>query len=778
MTELQITLNRIWPGWIVEETLGKGAYGTVHKIAREDKFGHRFTAALKVITIPDSEQEYQQVINEGMDEESATDYFQSVVEDVVDEIVLMSQLKGNTNIVSYEDHTIIKSEDDIQWKIFIRMELLTPLYTYMRENELSIRDVIQLGIEICNALELCQRHNIIHRDIKPENIFVSEAGRYKLGDFGIARQLEKTATGLSKKGTYSYMAPEVYKGEAYNSTVDIYSLGMVLYRLLNNNRGPFMPPYPERIHYTDRERANILRMSGKAMPCPAKAEGRLGEIVLKACAYDQDKRYESAFALREALESVVYENQERSLIYPSGDGINSYEQEDISINDDNDRTDIFHSDIERAVADTLITANDVHVEKTGIIGSNVKDEQTSYLFETQNEFAQLLKEHEEAKDEKSDLDEIENESDSEKAAMQSPYYDNSFRDKQDSAFTEKYSDGNESQKYLSVSDIKTENLQKISSGRIILVVLALSILILWGVSILNDYDDTDLQDMDSDATEMTTEYKQVDNTENDTGSISVESTEVDMTVGEEKDICITDTHETSYLETTISDTDIVSKNGGDRAGTTFIQKIYAHHVGTTQMEIKEKYSGQTILVTINVTANNLSAKDKSWSMHSHCKKFTVIDTFNDPDIYINIDDDSIIGGVGYYNPEDSKCNVMLYAKNNGTTKLTIEELNTGETLEVNVTVDIKENKYLSVESNKIVIDGPYNFGVSWSSDEGANLIFENNEELEVKWTDDESFYRDTELIVSPGSLKSGDKSFFVVKDTISKESEFVEVEIK
>lgn len=74
--------------------------------------------------------------------------------------------------------------------------------------------MIRLGIDICKALELCQKYNVIHRDIKPENIFVSGSGDFKLGDFGIARTIERASSGLSKKGTYNYMAPEVYRGKS------------------------------------------------------------------------------------------------------------------------------------------------------------------------------------------------------------------------------------------------------------------------------------------------------------------------------------------------------------------------------------------------------------------------------------------------------------------------------------------------------------------------------------------------------------------------------------
>ena len=86
-----------------------------------------------------------------------------------------------------------------------------------------------------------------------------------MGDFGIARVADKTTGGLSRKGTFTYMAPEVYKGQAYGPSVDIYSLGLVMYRLLNNNRGPFLPPVPSPLTYNDRESALARRLGGEAL---------------------------------------------------------------------------------------------------------------------------------------------------------------------------------------------------------------------------------------------------------------------------------------------------------------------------------------------------------------------------------------------------------------------------------------------------------------------------------------------------------------------------------
>ena len=304
--------------WTLTQLIGEGSYGKVFRAQHED-YGVVYKTAIKIITIPQNESEIKSARAEGMDDESLTNYFRSFVEEIVREFSLMSRLKGTANIVSYEDHDVQPHENGLGWDILIRMELLTPLSDYLSEKALTHKDVIKLGIDICKALELCQKFNIIHRDIKPENMFVSELGDFKLGDFGIARTVEKTTSGLSKKGTYTYMAPEVYRDTAYGSSVDIYSLGIVLYRLLNDNRAPFLPEYPSPISHSDREKALTKRIGGTPLPPPRNAEGRLAEIVLKACAYDPKDRYSSPLIMRQELEAILYNNAEAQIIYPQGD---------------------------------------------------------------------------------------------------------------------------------------------------------------------------------------------------------------------------------------------------------------------------------------------------------------------------------------------------------------------------------------------------------------------------------------------------------------------------
>ena len=189
----------IFGEWRITKQLGEGSFGKVFAMERED-FGVRYEAALKAITIPASRAELEEVMADGMDENAVRIYYQGFVQELVREFELMSRLKGNSNIVSYENHKVIPHEGRIGWDILIQMELLTPLNKYAKQHQITRQDVIRLGIDMCKALELCQKYNIIHRDVKPENIFISPNGDFKLGDFGIARTIEKTTSGLSKKG--------------------------------------------------------------------------------------------------------------------------------------------------------------------------------------------------------------------------------------------------------------------------------------------------------------------------------------------------------------------------------------------------------------------------------------------------------------------------------------------------------------------------------------------------------------------------------------------------
>ena len=295
-----MNINQVWPEWQEDCVLGEGSFGKVYR-AKRVEYGRTFYSAIKVLTVPKGQHEIRQARAQGMTDTDIYNYFQGLVDNLLNEITLMDNLKGAKNIVGIEDYKIIERQGEIGWDIFIRMELLTPFDSFVSNPEFSQKDVVKLGVDLCAALEICEQNFIVHRDIKPDNIFISRFGEYKLGDFGIARKLEVTQANLSRKGTLNYMAPEVYKSEEYGSNVDIYSLGLVLYTLLNNNRSAFLPPYPQPISYNDSEQALTMRLSGQPLPVPCNASPSLAQVILKACAYRPQDRYHSATEFKNAL---------------------------------------------------------------------------------------------------------------------------------------------------------------------------------------------------------------------------------------------------------------------------------------------------------------------------------------------------------------------------------------------------------------------------------------------------------------------------------------------
>ncbi|MCL2494623.1 MAG: serine/threonine protein kinase [Oscillospiraceae bacterium] len=300
-------LQKIYPDWEIIGLLGEGAFGKVYEIRRGGG-SLEAHAALKVIHIPQSENEARLLRSEGND---VSAHYEEVARQLSDEIAAQAKLKGNSNIVHCEDRKIVPDGDGIGQTILIRMELLRPLPALMEEGALGQEQVLQLGRDMARALLLCERHRIIHRDIKPQNIFISPNGDFKLGDFGMAKQLEQTASFLPRKGTYNFMAPEVFHGRPCDAAVDIYSLGVVLYTLLNGNRAPFLPPFASNATVTsrDRETAQTRRLSGEPLPPLPCVSAALGDVIARMCAFDPKDRYQNARELVGALESAAYELQ-------------------------------------------------------------------------------------------------------------------------------------------------------------------------------------------------------------------------------------------------------------------------------------------------------------------------------------------------------------------------------------------------------------------------------------------------------------------------------------
>lgn len=128
MENLQSSL----PGWEIVRCIGSGSSGKVYELKKKDEYGGDFHCALKVISVPATQKEYDEML-ETMSEFAMRAKLREQVEEISNEYRLLGALRGHPNIVNCEDQMIIPHENDMGWDIYIRMELLTSLPDYVKE---------------------------------------------------------------------------------------------------------------------------------------------------------------------------------------------------------------------------------------------------------------------------------------------------------------------------------------------------------------------------------------------------------------------------------------------------------------------------------------------------------------------------------------------------------------------------------------------------------------------------------------------------------------------
>ncbi len=302
MTDHNQYLNKkVMNKWIIDQYVGRGQSGMVfhaHNASGE-------VAAVKIISIPNEQQIREGEIAYGGDPELMESFFEQIANKFVAETESLKKLSnsgsdGSQNIVRYIDH--VASKKDMEWEITIIMEFVQPLKDYFAAHTPNVGSAVNLGIDIASGLEHCKSMNVIHRDIKDDNIFVDSNGNFKIGDFGVANMY--TATRASTRvGTPYYMAPEVQNGSEYTANVDVYSLGIVLYKMLNYGRFPFAPTSKEKakLLIDDNDKAFKRRMGGDRLPDPEFCPEGLAAIIRKACEFRPEDRYANASEMKRDL---------------------------------------------------------------------------------------------------------------------------------------------------------------------------------------------------------------------------------------------------------------------------------------------------------------------------------------------------------------------------------------------------------------------------------------------------------------------------------------------
>jgi len=205
-------------------------------------------------------------------------------------------LLSHPNIVSIYD---VGEEDGVPYLVMEYVEGSNLKEIIREKGPLSPTEAVNIGIQVCAALEHAHSKGIIHRDIKSHNILVTPGGRVKVTDFGLARVLSIPSATMTQSGSVMgsvhYFSPEQARGEEVTPQSDIYSLGVVLYEAVSGHV-PFQGDNPISIALKHlQEEPKSLCLENPAIP------KRLEQIIFKAMAKDPKNRFVSAAQMQQAL---------------------------------------------------------------------------------------------------------------------------------------------------------------------------------------------------------------------------------------------------------------------------------------------------------------------------------------------------------------------------------------------------------------------------------------------------------------------------------------------
>lgn len=308
------SFDPVFEQWYTENQLGSGTDGKVYSIVRRNSDGSADRSVLKMIRLGENRSEkksFNTIVEKDEPADGEESYYETIIKNITDNIAVIQRVDNGKRFVKYEEWETRRTSDGKGFAVLIRLERARSLTDLLSELSFTLDETLRIGVSICRSLVRCRDFGYIYPNLKPENILFDERGICKLGDFGSFSCLEPSKTSLAFKRTQYYMAPEFIRTGNVNGTVDTYSLGLVLYSLINRGRLPFTEKYPEKVTVSSLDLSMQKRLDGEPLPEPAIYDEALFRIIKKACAYKVEERYLSPKQmladLKNALEKKPFE---------------------------------------------------------------------------------------------------------------------------------------------------------------------------------------------------------------------------------------------------------------------------------------------------------------------------------------------------------------------------------------------------------------------------------------------------------------------------------------
>ena len=201
----------------------------------------------------------------------------------------VSKIRGVSN---YLDAVVDNRPAKNNISLYILTADIPSLEDTVRGGQPSENQIVDIGLQLSDALDKLESNNILHGNIKPANVFVTKEGKYVLGGFTAFENNQKD---------FSYTAPEIFSGGTPDYTTDLYSLGLMMYTMSNDGRLPF------ESDDVSRQEAIEKRFSKAPVTAPANGSEKLKSVIMIACQPDNANRWKNAGNIKNALSSIKSE---------------------------------------------------------------------------------------------------------------------------------------------------------------------------------------------------------------------------------------------------------------------------------------------------------------------------------------------------------------------------------------------------------------------------------------------------------------------------------------